>query len=116
MSIEAELRNVIGPMVGDRVYPDTAPADAGLPFVIYQQIGGQPLNFLAGVPDKENGRFQVVVWSDDREQANQLLRDIRATLCVAPLQAVVMTGVNALLEPETDLRGAQQDFSIWFAV
>lgn len=116
MSIEAELRSVIGPMVGDRVYPDTASGDVGLPFVIYQQVGGQPMNFLAGVPDVENGRFQVVVWSDDREQANALLRDIRAALCVAPLQAVVMNGVSSLLEPETGLRGAQQDFSIWFKV
>lgn len=116
MSIEATLFEVIGPLVDGRVFPDTASGKTELPFVIYQQIGGQPVNYLAGVPDKENGRFQVVVWSDDREQANALLRAIRASLCVAPLQATVMNGVNSLYEPETGLRGAQQDFSIWFAV
>lgn len=116
MAIEADLASVIGPFVGDRVFPDEAPEDVGLPFATYQQIGGQPLNFLAGVPDKENGRFQVNVWSDDREQANALMREIRAALCVAPLQATVMTGVLATKEPMTKLYGAQQDFSIWFNV
>lgn len=116
MSIEADLAAVIGPFVSERVYPDDAPEDADFPFATYQQIGGQPLNYLDGVPQEEIGRFQVNVWSDDREQANAVLRQIRGALCVAPLWATVMTGLQARREPLTKLYGAQQDFSILFKV
>ncbi|WP_416046679.1 DUF3168 domain-containing protein [Cupriavidus basilensis] len=115
MAIEADLFQALQGLVGGRVYPDLAPADVGLPFVTFQQVGGQPINFLAGAPDKENGRFQLNVWSDDREQATALLRQIRRTLVEDPrLLATVMTGVVWPYEPLTKLYGATQDFSIWF--
>ncbi|WP_029043355.1 DUF3168 domain-containing protein [Cupriavidus sp. WS] len=115
MAIEADLRQALSGLFGDRIFPDVAPPDVGLPFSTYQQIGGQPLNFLAGVPDKENGRFQLNIWSDDREQASQLMREARKIMCLHPaLLATIMTGVLARYEPETKLYGAQQDFSIWF--
>lgn len=116
MSIEADLAAVIGPFVGDRVFPDDAPEDAGMPYATYQQIGGQPINYLEGAPQEEIGRFQVNVWSDDREQANDVLRKIREALCAAPLRATIMTGLLARKEPLTKVYGAQQDFSILFKV
>ncbi|RLK45948.1 DUF3168 domain-containing protein [Cupriavidus plantarum] len=116
MSIEADLATTIGPLVGDRVFPDDAPEDTPLPYATYQQIGGQPLNYLEGVPTEELGRFQINVWGDDREAVNALLRQIRGVLCVAPMWATVMTGLVARKEPLTKLYGAQQDFSILFKV
>lgn len=115
MTVEADIYNAMKGLVENRVYPDTAPAGAALPFIIYQQVGGEPINFLSGVPDRRNGRFQVDVWAASRVTASGLIRQVEDTLRgSAVLNADTMTGVIATYEPETGLYGASQDFSIWF--
>lgn len=115
MTVEANIFNALKGLVANRVYPDEAPAGVTLPFMIYQQVGGDPINFLAGVPDKRNGRFQVDVWANTRSEASALIRQVEDTLrASAVLNADTMTGVIATKDPETGWRGASQDFSIWF--
>ncbi|WP_275760836.1 DUF3168 domain-containing protein [Ralstonia pseudosolanacearum] len=116
MTVEAEIRRLVAPMVGDRVYPDEAPADEPLPYVTYSQIGGRPFTFLAGLPDKRNGRFQFNVWAQTRDEASLLMRAIADALELDDvLQATPLGELAATVEPETKLRGATQDFSIWFS-
>jgi len=115
MTVEAEIRRAVAPMVEDRVFPDEAPPDTSLPYVTYSQIGGRPLTFLAGLPDKRNGRFQFNVWANTRDEANALMRAIADALELdSVLQATPLGELAGALEPETKLRGATQDFSIWF--
>lgn len=115
MTVEANIFSALGPLIGNRVYPDEAPIGAALPFIVYQQVGGAPLNFLAGVPDKRNGRFQFDVWSTTRKEAAALIRQVEDTLRAnQTLLADTMTGALATREPETNLYGFTQDFSIWF--
>ena len=46
MSLEATLKTLLGPLVGGRCYPDTAPDGAAFPLIIYQQVGGEAVEFL----------------------------------------------------------------------
>lgn len=115
MTIEAELQRAVAPMVEDRLFPDEAPADTPLPYATYSQIGGRPFTFLAGLADKRNGRFQFNVWAKTRDEANALMRAIADVLELDDvLQGTPLGELAATLEPETKLRGATQDFSIWF--
>ncbi|MCO5412851.1 DUF3168 domain-containing protein [Ralstonia mojiangensis] len=115
MTVEAEIWRAVAPIVSDRVFPDEAPADTVLPYVTYSQIGGRAFTFLAGLPDKRNGRFQFNVWAKTRDEASTLMRAIADTLELDDvLQATPLGELAATLEPETKLRGATQDFSIWF--
>lgn len=115
MTVEADIYNALKGLVSNRAYPDTALAGAALPFLVYQQVGGDPLNFLAGVPDKRNGRFQVDVWAASRATASALIRQVEDALrSSATLNADTMTGAISTYNPDTGLYGSSQDFSIWF--
>jgi len=114
MTVEADIFTALKGLVSNRVYPDTAPMSAPLPYIVYQQIGGEPLNFLAGVPDKRNGRFQIEVWATSRSAASTLIRQVEDAMRAAPLLADTLGGALSTWETETNLYGSMQDFSIWF--
>ena len=116
MSIEADIFTSLSSLVSARVYPDAAPEYAVKPYIVYQQIGGLPVNFLSGIPDKRNGRFQVAAWATTRIEASALIRQIEDALRLnTTIVARSENGAVAVNDPDTKLRGARQDFSIWFA-
>jgi hypothetical protein len=112
--LEVLMAEVLGTLVGSRVFPDTAPANTLLPFVIYQKVGGIDPVFADGtLPDKENARVQVQVWARKRTEASAMMRQVKAALCAAPALAVPLGADVA--RNEDGFFGAQQDFSIWYS-
>ena len=115
MSVEADLFAVLGPLVSNRAYPDVAPDGVAKPYITYQQVGGQPANFLNGVPDQRNGRFQINVWATTRSAASALIRQVEDALRLSTtLRATTQGGAVSDYEDELNLYGARQDFSVWF--
>lgn len=117
--IERDLVAAISPLVGGRVFPDTAPAATPRPFVIYQQVGGRPSVVLAGNTRRANARFQFTVWCEPqptgggRAQASTLMRAIEAALSGAPLRGVSQGGLAATYDEATRTYGARWDCSFW---
>lgn len=112
--LEILMAEVLAPLVGNRVFPDTAPANTALPFVIYQKVGGvEPIYADGSLPDKENARVQVQVWARKRSEAASMMRQVKAALCAAPALAVPLGADVA--RNEDGFLGAQQDFSIWYS-
>lgn len=117
MSAESLIFAALGPLVGNRVYPDVAPAGVTKPYITYQQVGGAPVNYLerATTPDKSNGRFQVNVWATTRVAASALAKSAADALrMTAALQTTVLGQPVATFDAESGLRGTRQDFSFWF--
>lgn len=113
---EAWLYELLGSLVAGEAYPDKAPEGAGLPRIVYQQVGGTAVDHAEGKPaDLENARMQVSCWAATREQATALAKLVEDTLLAAPapLQANRVGARVAVLDEETDLRGARQDYSMW---
>lgn len=117
MTIEADLFNAVQTLVAGRVYPDLAPDAVVVPYVVYQQIGGESVSFLErAVPDKKNGRFQVAVWSTSRAEASALSLQIEAALVASTaFDAKPIGDRTAVYDRDAALRGTRQDFSIWSA-
>ena len=114
MTIEATLRAAIVPLCA-QVFPDFAPPGTAAPYVVYQQVGGQVADLLEGGPAlKRNARMQVIAWADTRLQAAELMRQIDDVLRSAPLYAEPLGDQIARADPAVQLRGAQQDFSLWW--
>lgn len=116
MSIDVQVFAVLSPLVGDRVYPDVAPEGTARPYLTYQQVGGRSLNYLGGsIPGKRNARIQVNAWADTRLAASELSEQAEDALRLAPgLQAEVLGARVSIFEEDTKLRGARQDFSVWY--
>lgn len=115
MTVEADIYKALQALVGGRAYPDVAPFPAVRPYLTYQQVGGQPLNFMAGIPNKRNGRFQISAWADTRPAAMAIIRQAEDLMRqAAALNATTEGGAVGMYDEETKLFGARQDFSIWF--
>lgn len=115
MSAETILPAALGALVDGCVYPDVAPEGSPLPRIVYQQVGGQDLVYAEGkLPTSENGRYQLACWATTRLQAVALAKQVEQILVEHPvLQAKPIGARISAHEPDTDLRGCRQDFSIW---
>ncbi len=113
---ESNIVTVLSALVANRVYPDVAPLNAVLPFITYQQVGGQAVNFLeAASSDKKNARIQVNVWSATRLEANVLIRHVEDEMVKNPILAYVEGAAIAAYDDQTKQYGALQDFSVWIS-
>jgi hypothetical protein len=82
--------NAVQTLLGDssgnlRLYPfGLAPKDAPLPYVTWQNIGGDPANYLADNPDADSFSLQVNVWGKTTGQViavTQAIRDAIQGVC-----------------------------------
>lgn len=113
--VEEDIFAVLGPLVSDEVYPGVAPPEANSPRITYHWIGGKPLNFLEGVPDKRNGRLQVDVWAKLDTEAARIIRRVEDAIRLDPrLLGMSESGAQSDHEPDTGLYARKQTFSIWF--
>ena len=111
---ESDLVTVLGAFVGNRVFPDTADLGTPLPYIIYQQVGGQAFSYLGSeVTDKKPARIQIRLWSETRAQAMTTIRQIENALVSAPLHGMPLGAAIATYDENAKLRGALQDFSFW---
>lgn len=115
MTVEERLQAVLGTLAGGRVYPDVAPQGTEAPYIVFQQVGGQSLNYTEGsVPTEENCRIQLATWGPRRTEVTTLAQQAEALLLAAPaFQATTLGNRTSLLDDDTGLRGARQDFSVW---
>ncbi|MDC8756260.1 DUF3168 domain-containing protein [Janthinobacterium fluminis] len=116
MILEPQIVDALKTMVAGRVYPDVAAEGAAAPYITYQQVGGDAINFVEGTsPGTENARVQVNVWAPSRLVASALGRQIEDALRAASaLQTTVLGARVATYDTETKLRGTRQDFSFWY--
>lgn len=117
MSAEAAIVPLLTALVAGRIHPDVAPSGAGLPRIVYQQVGGSAMTYLEGsLPDKENARMQIVCWASTRAAAIALAKQVEAAIVAAPnIQATPIGARISGYEQDTNLYSSMQDFSIWSA-
>ena len=116
MSLEATLYSLLGPLVGGRCTPDTIPDNPAFPLIVYQQVGGQAVEYVEQVmADKDNARMQVWVWSKSRVEASNLSRQVRAAIIGSSLQAKTLAAPVSTYDEAMKLYGARTDFSLWYA-
>lgn len=116
MTPEALIYDALKHLADGRVLPDFAPEGPALPFIVYQAVGGEPINFLTGEqPDKQKVRMQISVWAgESRLEASALGQQVEEAIRAATtLQPEVATGRVATYDEETKCRGTRQDFYIF---
>jgi hypothetical protein len=117
MSFESDFRDTIKSLVSDRVYPYPAPQGSPLPYVVFEQVGGEALGFVNPelVPMK-HARMQVRVWAASRIVAAPLARSIEDELVLATaFQCEAVGAPSAEFDDELNRHGTIQDFYCWFA-
>lgn len=116
MSLESDLRSLLGPLVSNRVYPDATPDNPTSPLIVYQQVGGDVVEFLEGkVADKDHARVRVHVWAKTRLQASQIARQARVLIVEGSLKGTTYSAPVSLHEEMLKLYGNRTDFGIWYS-
>jgi hypothetical protein len=115
-TVEMQLFYALRNLVANRMYPDVAPVNVGMPYITYQQVGGYPVQFLDGTQaNKARPRFQINVWGGTRREIAALAATIANTLCNTPeLQTIIESEPTALHDEATDIRGSMQDFTFLY--
>lgn len=115
MTAEEHIYNTLKHLAGGRVLPDFAGEGTPVPFIVYQAVGGDPVNLLTGEqPEKQSVRMQVNVWSLSRMEASALGAEVEAAVRAATvLQPEVATGRVATYDEDTKYRGTRQDFYLF---
>jgi hypothetical protein len=115
MAIEETMYSTLGSLFDGRVYPDIGPNDVALPYAVWTQVGGSTVDLVNNSdPILRNSRIQLNIWATTRLQANQLMRSAEAALRTHPVNGRPVGALMARLDPTEQLRGAQQDYSIWW--
>lgn len=115
MTVEAQIVTTLTSLVSGRIFPDVAPLNTTRPYITYQQIGGQAINYTsADTPNRQNGYFQINTWAATRTAAAALALQIEDAMRAATaFVATPQTAPIAQHEPDLNLYGTIQDFNIW---
>jgi hypothetical protein len=112
--IEQAVYDRLKVLCAGRVYPDVAKPETQRPYITYQQVGGEVVQFIGpDLPSKLNARIMIKVWADDRLTASDLARDVEDLMLTSSLQATAIGSFVSDYEIETGLYGTRQDFSCW---
>lgn len=97
------------------VFADFAPTDTPRPYVTYQQVGGEAIQFMdRTVPSKENADVQVSVWADTRKEAKAMILAIEAGLIGATsIQASPNSASVSDFDADMERYCSRQDFNVW---
>jgi len=115
MTIEADIFNALKGLVANRVYPDPQDIVPIKPYIMWQQVSGEAINYVdPTLPVLRNARIQINVWADTRLQVTTLMRQVEDAMRLASsLQTTVIGAAVSLFESEPRLFGSMQDFSVW---
>lgn len=115
MTVEVKIYNLLKGLVADRVFPDVAPVMTQRPYITYQKVGGQVVNYVEGtLPTSRNGRYQINVWADSRMSAEDISQQVETAMITATDFSVQPDSASRSdYDPDIPVYGAMQDFSIW---
>jgi hypothetical protein len=115
MSLESDIFDTLKSLVSNRVYPDVAPLDPTAPYIVWQQVGGEAINFMeVAQVGKRNARIQVACWATTRVAASNMARSVENAMVQSTMNPFVVGAFTAVYEDETKLYGTRQDFSIFY--
>lgn len=104
----------LGEVLPGRVFADSPPDNAGRnAHAIFQRVGGVPTYFSEGdLPDKQNSRVQIFIWSEARGITQSLMTAVLRVVVKHPEMQPLTAPVDDY-ETTLKLYGSRVDVSLW---
>ena len=114
MSLETDLNTLLSGICAN-VSPDYVKFGTAAPFVTWHQAGGESVAFMENtLPTIRNARIQINAWATTRIAATALMKQIEdAMIQATAFQARPVGALVAASDPDSELYGAIQDFTVW---
>lgn len=104
-----------GTAAGNRIYPQGAPNDYTIPFIVYHRISAEPQNMMDGsTPTLRNTLLQLDSYDNTYAGAQALSLQVAAALTPAPIRALVARE-EEFYEADVKLHRIVLELSIWSA-
>ena len=107
------------PLVGDRIYPNIAPANATMPFVVFRKISEETPPAMGSDSGVVRPRFQFSAFAEDFDAARDVRDQLRAALKrwrdpVGPpvVQATFFVSEIDLYEPDGRTQHLATDYEV----
>lgn len=114
MSLHATITTGLSATAGGRIHANKTPPSPTFPLIVYQEVGGQAVNYLeATYPGKNHARIQFVVWADGPLQAEEV-KDDTIKQMIDGLGAYLYGAPVALYEDAIKKDGYRFDMGLWF--
>jgi len=115
MSIQSDIKTALAAVASGRVYPEAAPDNAALPFVVYRKVAADPLMTLQGYAGQT--RFTIVFdcWARTYAEAITLADQVRTAVeAAAALKPQYREPADPdVYEPSVDQFVEPVVYSIW---
>ena len=113
MTVREDVVAALAGVAGDRVYPQVAPADAPLPFVVYRVLNEEPYGTLSGSVATTRYSFAFDCYADSLKGAEQLASDVETALEGSTLIAVRESSPGDEYEYPSDVFVESVYYSVW---
>jgi hypothetical protein len=114
MIVGETLYTLLGPLVGNRIYPMIVPETEqnAPPYIVWQVISSQSQNTLEGPTGHEWLRVQIDVYDSDYDNCVQLSHDAVKALDNG-LQLKIYDGTKQMYESDSKLFRQSIDIEFW---
>ena len=116
MSIESDIATALVSVAGGQVYPESAPQDALMPYVVYRSVSHKPLWTLQGYGGMTKHEFVFESWAITKNGALTLRDDVIAAITAAIVTLSTQYQVpyeGDTYEPITDTYMQPVQYSFW---
>ena len=109
-----QLYNLLGPLVGDRIYPQVVPEgyESATPYIIYRRISAQPMTTLDGFTGHEWVAMQIDIYHDN-DYAAELLANNVIHQINTHIDASIFDTRRQGQDPDTALYYESVDYEFW---
>lgn len=111
MSTAIDLYAALGPLVGNRVYPEEAAQDAARPFIVYRLTDQNPVTTMDGLTHACIEQYSIDVWHDTRSQVDALSKLVHEAMRTSDMDCT--RGGSAWgADIEMGFEGCSHDYTI----
>lgn len=113
MSLQSSLVTVLSAIAGGRVYPQAAPQDAALPFVIYRRASREPTQCIDGTLAATRSVMVFECYATGFDAALTLAASVRAAIQASALTWTDDPGPGEDYEPVIDGYMEPVHYAFW---
>ena len=116
MTIQSDITTALASVASGRVYPDAAPQDAAMPFVVYRRTAFEPIMTLQGAATNARSTFVFEAYATTLAGALTLAASVVAALVAAFPGAWREAADGETYEPVIDAFMEPAVYSFWHTV
>lgn len=115
MTIESDIVTALSSVASGRVYPNAAPQDAAVPFVVYRLVDADPVNTLRGYAGATKSTFAFESWAATKSSAVTIRAAVQTAIdaVYATLAGFREPPGESGYDPETDQYMEPCVYSFW---